>query len=193
MHFWLRNRKLLKMIFDTQKWWRGENCNYCFPVQHGQRFRGILVRAGIWKSLIIFLQLCQRDSAGILIYGNKQGKVTLQHLCKLFIEIVNNVWNAYFRQMRDEWDKYKYKEKYIFLTDGEWMRQIQIQIQKREIHIPDRWGMGDTATSLFSLFQSTTPPRSSSQDNGANASLFPSSGFYNSNFHFSRCITSVQS
>ena len=59
-------------------------------MQHGQRFRGILVRAGIWKSLIIFLQLCQRDSAGILIYGNKQGKVTLQHLCKLSIETVNN-------------------------------------------------------------------------------------------------------
>ena len=54
--------------------------------------------------------------------------------------------------------------------------------------------MGDTATSLFSLFQSTTPPRSSSQDNGANASLFPSSGatlFYHSNFLFSRCITWV--
>ena len=36
--------------------------------------------------------------------------------------------------------------------------------------------MGETANSFFSLFQSTTPPRSSSQDNGPNASLFPSSG-----------------
>ena len=50
--------------------WRGELCTVCdsfVAAQHGQRFRGILVGAGIWESLIIFCgisQLCHGDSAG---------------------------------------------------------------------------------------------------------------------------------